>query len=310
MAISKKILVLSIVYFLAGGALLQAQTDSAQYCPMAVEGATWIIFDDEGFYSPVGYKGSYIIRIEGDSLYEDILYKKMWAANLIHEGTTRPENVTPPYIIDSLRLYGLVRDDTINRRFLGVVPKLDDSSNRKEVLIHDFGIKVGEEMLGVYKLDSVPLDSIIVDTFYGKIRQAQLPPRGDILTIEGIGTSNTGPLCQNPVLPLNSGFRAIIGYCIGSTEECGLDFTSYIITPTLNDKEGFEVYPNPVDRNGILRIDITSATPGIIQCIDSSGKFCFAKTMALGKNSIPLNSYPPGLYALYFQGAIKKVIVY
>ena len=162
-------LVLSVI---CATATLQAQTETLAYCPMAQEGATWVIYDDGGFYAPVGIPGSYVVRIEGDSLLGGRAYKKMWVANLDAKGASRPSEVIAPYTIDTLRFYGLVRDDTATRRFVGVVPEYDDPANQEEVLINDFGIGIGEPMLGVYKQDTVLLVGITERTVHGKARRA------------------------------------------------------------------------------------------------------------------------------------------
>lgn len=165
-----KILLIAILFIACLQVSILAQDTIIPYCPMAIEEATWVIFDNEGFYSPVGYNGSYVVRIEGDSLHDGNQYKKMWVANLVHELSARPEEVQPPYIIDSLKFFGLVRDDIENRRFLGIVPTYQDTNNMDEVLIHDFGIEVGEEMRGAYKFDTTALLDTVITVFrYEKI---------------------------------------------------------------------------------------------------------------------------------------------
>lgn len=303
--------IIIIVSFLITGHLsLRAQTDSVDYCPFAIEDATWVIYDNVGFYSPVGFRDSYVIKIKGDSLHNDILYKKMWVANWMHDNNLRPSEVRPPYLIDSLRFYGLVRDDVVNRRFLGIVPLFENENNDQEVLIHDFGIDIGEDMLGVYKFDTVALQNIVVDTFYGKVRLAHVPPRREVFTVEGIGTTHTGPLCQNPALALNEGYRALINYCIGSLEECGIQYstTSTSNTPD-RDRGDFSFYPNPVHTSTNLDVIVNGVPSGIITCFNSGGELVFAKSLTLGSNRLTFNHMPAGVYFLHFNGSVKKVIV-
>lgn len=310
-SLCKNIFVFVVWSMMLEGMSLRAQIDTVPYCPMAVEFATWIVFDDEGFYSPVGYNGSCIVRIEGDSLYRGQAYKKMWIANLIHDGFDRPEDIEPPYVYDALKLYGLVRDDSIKRRFLGVVPTYQDTNNRDEVLIHDFGIEVGQEMLGVYKFDTVMLDSIVIDTVYNKLRIAHVPPRNDVLTIEGIGTSNTGPLCQNPVIPVNAGFRSLIDYCVGSVEDCGLEITTSNSNVFYTDSNtSMKLYPNPLSVYDVLRVDISGDSSGVLICVNNKGELVFSRYVMPGTSNLQLGRISAGVYSLYFRGVVERLVIF
>jgi hypothetical protein len=298
-----------LAFLILSHAALQAQNDSIEYSPFAIEDATWVIFDDSGFYAPLGYD-SYVIKIKEDSLHNNILYKKMWVANWIHENTFMPWEITPPYIIDSLRFFGLVRDDVENRRFVGIIPLYGNENNDQEVLIHDFGISVGDYMLGAYKLDSVRLTDIVVDTFYGKVRLAHIPQRRELPTIEGIGTSNTGPLCQNPAGAINEGTRFVNSYCVGSLEECGIQLQTTSTSHASNDdRENFFFYPNPLPKNSDLEVVVDGVSSGVVTCFNSDGKYIFSKNLTLGSNRLTLNHMPSGVYFLHFNGSVKKVVV-
>lgn len=286
-----------------------AQSDSLEYCPMATDGSTWVIFDNEGFYSPIGYSGSYVVRIEGDSLHDNLMYKKMWVANLIHEFDARPSDIESPYEIDSLKLYGLVRDDSINRQFLGIVPTYQDYENQSEVLIHDFGIDIGQDMVGIHKWDTVSLNDIIIGTFFGKVRLAQVPTRTEMITIEGIGTVTTGPLCQNPTLAINSGYRSIIDYCVGSIEDCDLIYQTTSLNFISESDTNFEIYPNPILKGNSLIVDIKSASSGLLNFINVDGRISRTEIVFSGENVINLQNMQPGLYLLSYEGKLKKLII-
>ncbi|MEM6772648.1 MAG: hypothetical protein AAF597_18865, partial [Bacteroidota bacterium] len=178
---------LAAILLLLGSITLPAQADSTAYCPFAIENATWVVYDNVGFYTPVGYEDSYVVKIKGDSVHNNTTYKKMWVAHWLHD-FQRPSDATPPYQIDSLRFFGLVRDDLANQRFVGIIPYEGNENNEEEVVIHDFGITIGDPMVGVYKWDTVQLTDLRVDTIFSKPRLVHVPPRQEILTVAGIGT--------------------------------------------------------------------------------------------------------------------------
>jgi hypothetical protein len=280
--------------------------DTVAYSPMAIEGATWVIFDDEGFYSPPGYRSSYVIRISGDSIVNDHKYKKMYAANLLH-GHVHPDEVVPPYQIDSFSLLGLVRDDSTTRRFLGIMPDYLGQVKEEERLIHDFGMHSGALLLGIYKPDTLAVDNVDVDTIFGKVRRYQRSVNGRVF-FEGIGNTSMGPLCPNPALSLNMGYRRILSYCIGSETECEIDLLSNL--DILQDvSRTIEVYPNPSQSLSILSINRPTNRSEKVKLVTIDGKHVSEYNLVAEQAEIQLPELIPGHYILVSKRWRKVILV-
>ena len=72
--VPKKVAFSFVIYFAAClfVSTLKGQSDSTSYCPMAIEGASWVVFDNEGRYRPYTYD-SYVMRISSTHQFEKLL---------------------------------------------------------------------------------------------------------------------------------------------------------------------------------------------------------------------------------------------
>ena len=293
---------------LFSSALATAQSQTP-YAPFTIENATWVIFDNEGFYAPVGYDGSYVLRISGDSTVNGTTYKKLYAANFLHPEADFARDVSPPYTIDSFTLYGLVRDDTTARRFSGILPTYDNPGNTEEVLIHDFGTNIGEPMRGAFKQEEAPLTAVHVDTIYGRPRLTHLPPREDMPTYGGIGTAKTGPLCQNPTVAINAGERAIISYCIGSPADCELRRSTVNTATVRTPTEELHVFPNPVARTQLLEVRTSMTIGTAIRIHDARGRLALSTKTIGGLQQLDISKLSPGIYYLQVGRRVRRIVV-
>ena len=309
--IHKKMLASIVIYFAACLLIstLKGQSDSTSYCPMAVEGATWVFYDNTGFHYPIGYD-SYVLRISGDSLHDNKHYKVAHIANLSHDILSRPEEVVPPYSIDEFKFFGLVRDDTINRQFLGIIPIYDDSVNVNEVLIHDFGLSIGDTLAGAFQFTGTTLEEVRVIEFYGKNRNTHISARPDFIA-EGLGNIYLGPFCQTQDVFTQDGYRTLLDYCIGTVEECNLDFTTNVIQ-TEQHNSTVLIFPNPALSTQDL---IIKASPNIrsdhLSCYDMNGQLQFRYPLSSLQDNhrIKIGNLSPGLYIFKYGNVSKKVVI-
>ena len=241
-----------------------SQPLTAQYQPIAVEGAQWIVYEtfDEGFSGQSITHHNYFIR--GDTLLDGQNYKKVYLRYLSNEVTGGPQNLVPPYYVSTpATLAGLLRDSVAAREVYGVsyIEPVEDVLNvdcsYPERLLYDFKSAVGDTLQGCWHtstwtwngttyIESIIVDSIGTADWLGlDNRVFYLPEANPVYPrlIEGVGGDN-GPFTYTTA---DIGFvgwqyEVLVDYCIGTDVECGLEPTS---TQNAANPIGLYVYPNP-----------------------------------------------------------------
>ena len=241
-----------------------SQPLTAQYQPIAVEGAQWIVYEtfDEGFSGQSITHHNYFIR--GDTLLDGQNYKKVYLHYLSNEVTGGPQNLVPPYYVSTpATLAGLLRDSVAAREVYGVsyIEPVEDVLNvdcsYPERLLYDFKSAVGDTLQGCWHtstwtwngttyIESIIVDSIGTADWLGlDNRVFYLPEANPVYPrlIEGVGGDN-GPFTYTTA---DIGFvgwqyEVLVDYCIGTDVECGLEPTR---THNADTQYGLSVYPNP-----------------------------------------------------------------
>ena len=280
------------------GNLVLAQTSPIPYQPTAIEQATWVVFDDEGFYSPYGFSSSYVVRITGDSTVADIAYKKVYVSNLIHpiSGFIRPSDVTPPYQLDSFVFHGLIRDDELARSVYGRIP-FEDGVVSNDTLIHDYGAEIGDTLNGLFQFGYSTVEDVYTEEYFGEQRLIQQSSSSRIF-IEGIGTGQHGPFGHDPLF-LNVGFRALLSYCIGTEEECELELLNSV-RPVVREA-AFKLFPNPARSAFTVEFGNGAAPWTKIRIYDAMGRLLRQEAI-FHNQSIPIADLASGLYYVQLIG--------
>jgi hypothetical protein len=131
----KEIIILTI-------SLLIIRISIAQnYIQMAVPGSHWVVsFDDIETIQPVDGLWEYFAS--GDTTVNSVIYTKILKRNLVIKQEGPPFQSEGPY-----QLYGLIRDDTLNRKVYAVqYNNINGCPENEEYLIYDFSLSIGDTM--------------------------------------------------------------------------------------------------------------------------------------------------------------------
>ena len=274
------------------------------YQPLLVENAHWVV----AFYSidnpPWAPFQMYQYLISGDSVLNGNQYKKLYYRDL--------DDIDPEYIL-SEGLYGLMREDTLNRKVYAIT--FDGwglgCPDNEEFQLYDFDLEVGDTtdvclFLGYW--GPWIIDEIFFQTLFGKERKL-LAYYGDYM-IEGVGT-NFGLLeCgQFPKGNKPSGkgaYYELLNYCIGTDEECGYLWVG--IEESENPVK-LKVSPNPAKE--IVKFEfgnIQNLQQAQLRCYDVFGNLLYNETVVQGQKEVVLDisSWPSGMYVavVYSNGGV------
>ena len=273
---------------------------SAQYAPTAVEGANWVILDGNGLYGQDGnlYR-DYILSIRGDSIINDTAYKKLYIREYDFTGI-EPRDATPPYIIRPGRaLYALLRDDTLRRSVYGRVPEniFMESPLTADVLIHNYNAGVSDTITGYYFSSPMPIDSVFYEARFGQTFRIQQHLEGGPLDqfYEGLGMIGGGPLTYFSTTRYNDGNPLVVDYCIGSDEECAIDFVNSIST---TGQLLSSIYPSLVKSTIQLEFSSPLASPVGVWIINLEGQVLLHRKWEHAKHNLELDAsqLPSGNY--------------
>lgn len=270
----------------------------AQYEPMAVEGAHWIIFnkDDDGSYH-------HMLKVEGDTLVSGILYKKLYRREIQSDANSVQEFLPPHYYVGAASLVGLIRDDVSSKAVNGIylATPLGECNFNQEELLYNFSVPVGSNVEGcLNQSQGIPfaeIDSLKSEFMWGKNRVVQYISTG-YRFIEAIG-GNLGPFSTSSyTVP---GYEAeIVDYCIGSDFECGLEplgvDEAFIVRPT--------IYPNPTSKFVKIEFDVQYKGDIHLRLLDVTGRIINELTIdgiASQVISIPVDNSASGMYFLNIQ---------
>ncbi|PLX03639.1 MAG: hypothetical protein C0595_06360, partial [Marinilabiliales bacterium] len=94
--------------------LLLQHINAQEYNPTAVEGAHWVIcFDDNSTFEPVDGLWEYFAS--GDTIVNALTYKKILKRDLVVTQNGPPFEAEEEY-----ELFGLIRDDTLNKKVYAI----------------------------------------------------------------------------------------------------------------------------------------------------------------------------------------------
>ncbi|MCB9309705.1 MAG: T9SS type A sorting domain-containing protein [Lewinellaceae bacterium] len=215
------------------------------YTPLVKEGRYWIYnhYNHSSCFL-MGLHSTEVRYFSGDTLINSKSYKKLISSLATSQ--------LPPYEISSRKTLCWMREDTLQKKVFMVnfdenVFPCTDSSN--EILIWDFGLKVGDTLPDCLIQIFNPVDfgdakSFVLDSIHGKeFYCLGVPPGicGDLALwpvkfTEGFGMED-GPIYKR--------FGTFLtDYCEGTLEQCN------IISSTQNEMESNQVnitlFPNPV----------------------------------------------------------------
>jgi len=307
--------------------LLTSITINAQdYIPMAIEGAQWVIYkeheDPDGLppydYYPPFNDHYFGYRIEGDMTINDVDYKKVYRRDFTPLNPNTNDFVTGPFVITNEYLFGVIRDDIVNRKVYGIkfcnenyiYP--DWCNCDEEILMYDFDMNVNDYypnscLFDIAYGDNFYIGEIVYQNIVGEIRQVHriYDSLGDtnlLRMFEGMG-SNAGlfeGLCYFECNPKT--FLSL--YCVGTNNECLQDFLLDTNEQYLNNK--IKIYPNPTSE--ILNIDLKISLDYKVQIFNIYGKRVFNKQFFQSYISIDISNFTNGVYFVKINNKITNII--
>ena len=312
-------------FFLLVVALFQREV-VAQYQPLAVEGAQWIIYEtfDEGFSDQIISHHNYFIQ--GDTTLQGQLYKKVYFRYLDNSVIGGPQNLTPPFYTSTPAiLAGFVRDAIAEQKVYGIAlleptDVFFDDCIYSEALLYDFNLAVGDTLRGCWHTSSltfndttyiqnITVDSITNITWSGGNHLVyQLEDSGDLFQriIEGIGGDN-GPFTWTTADIAFTGAQQefLIDYCIGTDVACGLEPTRTTRPEAYPD---LQLYPNPAAAATQIVLTTPLSAEGILRVVDATGRTLQSASWPVGTAAymLDLTDYPPGFYTLTLQSAAGR----
>ncbi|MEP7263306.1 MAG: T9SS type A sorting domain-containing protein [Bacteroidota bacterium] len=289
---SKRLLLVLSICFLA-------LSSKAQYQPLVVDSALWIIqHETVGIPYPDSYFGYYILN---DTTVNSINYKKIYKVYLKDEAPNWPQ----PFKLDSLNLFGFIREDLKKVYAITFNTAVGCPAN-SEFLLYDFSYIVGDTTnlcLSYYQPSGI-VSNIIpsggVNTFYLNNSSQYTEQIGAPLGLfEGIGT---------PSGMYNTYFYQ---HCIGALANCNIS-TGY----KSNEIAHLEIFPNPSSGKITIRNFNTkgNAQFEILNCFGTSvfnGILPEVSSDDIQLN-LPLND---GVYFLVIKNLesydfVKKIIIF
>ncbi|WP_173021621.1 T9SS type A sorting domain-containing protein [Lewinella sp. W8] len=278
------------------------------YQPISSEGANWVIINYDG---PSDNR-SVIYSIRGDTLVDDIEYKKCYRRDYRPETYTSPGDLPYPYRAGPKSLFALVRDDTLTGEFFAkfVEPNLA-TRYPNDTLIHDYGANIGDTLRSALVREEATeivggYDSLQI---FGRNRLVQkVMSQRDIL-VSGIGDAFTisGPFTDEETgLIINSGIRALVDYCVGNDEECGIVPISTNNQHPMNWEVDISVSPNPVQTDLLIKTSKSSSRALTYTIVDVQGHRIFSSSTLVGTSQqlkVDMSALPTGSYFLSITGS-------
>jgi len=224
--------------------MLTQNINAQEYNPTAVEGVHWVIrLDDNSTFEPVDGLWEYFAS--GDTIVNGLSYKKILKRDLVITQNGPPFEAEEDY-----QLFGLIRDDTINKKVYAI--QLLENYNfcpvAEEYLLFDFSLNIGDTVNLCIHPDF--FDFVIQDISTSTVLgfTTRIFTSWESL-YEGMG-SNYG-LFEDMFAPFKKNKRYVYStflyyYC--REEPCNL----FVSTDYHMESKSVEVYPNPT--NSILNI--------------------------------------------------------
>jgi len=283
-------------FLLSISIILLQQVYAQEYNPTAVEGVHWVIrYDDNSTFEPVDGLWEYFAS--GDTIVNGLTYKKILKRDLVITQNGPPFEAEEDY-----QLFGLIRDDTINKKVYAI--QLLENYNfcpvAEEYLLFDFSLNIGDTVNLCIHPDF--FDFVIQDISTSTVLgfTTRIFTSWESL-YEGMG-SNYG-LFEDMFAPFKKNKRYVYStflyyYC--REEPCNL----FVSTDYHMESKSVEIYPNPT--NSVL--NITSENENKISRIsiyNSLGQ----KVLEINKsvNQIDLSNLKKGIYFIEFETDGKHI---
>lgn len=287
--------------------LFNGNTD-AQYEPMAIEGAHWVIFELSD-----NDPNHYAIVLKGDTVVNGIAYKKVYKHKLKSTATI-PSELLPPYSYNETSLIGGIRDDATQQKVYAIAFTdeswhFPDCDKFQEQLLYDFSLIAGNTLNGclhsVANYPPIVVDSLTTGFYWGKDRNILTTEMGAVL--EGFGTAS-GPFTSLYDIPAPGNPFQPVDYCIGDDLECGFNFVDN--TRDLVKENQCFVFPNPSSASQQIKIECPSNMDFPIQVIVFNPLGQIAKGFSIGQIhdtffAIELDGFQPGYYTLFLKSQKK-----
>jgi hypothetical protein len=278
------------------------------YQPMAIENAHWIIYN--GIYTEWDIHG-FVVR--GDTTIDNLMYKKLFYQDFAEGG------LEPPYTVEDEFLWGVIRDDTLDRKVYVIAfepydpeqPSIDYSYKcplYEEQLLYDFSAAIGDTIGQCLAFNNYStaepsgwiVDSIASEMIYGEERRTLYSYNGELVPAihEGIGSSMNGLLGGISIgLYLNinySGF-GLLSYCVGADIDCSIVSRNRDV---LFPENQFQLFPNPAHQEVQLNITSPMAEDLEFQVYNVFGQLVLKTGIPKNQTvqSISLMDLPKGLY--------------
>ena len=206
-------------------AALPGSRVNAQYIPMVIDSAHWVVLA-----TPLCASAGSVYSVNGDTIVNDTQYYKVYQRtyyklHCVEYPTPRP-TFEPPYRVGPPKIFALMREDTLAEK---VWAKMFFDENWQastvpgnDTLLYHFGLEVGDSLqsfltpYGPFVVDQI--DTVFL---FGKLRRRFLDTNYGDAIVEGIGGTVYGPFNLQGLV-LNDGEYRLLDYCVGSFQECGL----------------------------------------------------------------------------------------
>lgn len=297
----KKIRAIQFVWI--GFLLTLSKINAQEYQPMAIEGAHWIVGSD--LAGTLWLDAKYSFTIRGDTTVNEKKYKKVYQEFFEFNNSTKL--FTNRIIIS--RLYGLIRDDTSQRKVYAITGETfyNNCPKNEEYLLFDFSVKEGDT-LNWCSLDGLRFDSDSLsraDSIRFVKPSFSDTSRKTIYTVFGVSLHNDGTVVER-IIPIIEGFgyeiigpflegNFLIDYCIGTNIDCGLTTTTKEVSHSQ-----LKLFPNPTKDVLILEGNKKEfiLEGSILDIIDLTGKVVRREKIQDDQIIINVQEMVKGVYVL------------
>lgn len=291
-------------FFLFISFLLVGFSSFAQpYQPVAIENAHWFMFAHVDGYAPDHH--AFIVR--GDTLIGNADYKKLYYQDLANQTPFEP-----PYLKESEHLWGVVRDDSLQRKVYVIAFEPYnhgfDCPVGEEQLLFDFSVLPGDTTAQCLTEEEYPwiIDSTYVSYIYGENRKT-LYTEGGHFSInqpdeiyEGIGSRHGLLATPDHLISISVSYYHLDEYCIGSDDDCGvISEVGDVLAPGIE----VSVFPNPASSSVTLFHFTPLSQPVTWRLYDGFGRKVREKSLEAGDSraEVSLEALVSGIYYYLFE---------
>lgn len=278
--------------------IMAGVANAQEYIPLAVENAQWIVaFDDNS--TPIPYDALWEYRVMGDTVVNDFDYKKVYRRGLIVDYNYPVPPFTPE---EEFFLYGLVRDDQLDRKVYAVkyynTLGMNECPVDEEYLLYDFSLYMGDTFQNC--LTSMWEEYVITDIYqeeyYFDFETNIYLLDNWLLMFEGIGTEfglfeeifNTLKANETYVV------RTFLSYYCRNADSCELtvNIPEHEIPKTL-----FTIYPSPANNKITIQCGPSFSTEKEVAIVNLQGKTVLTQQIDIvAETQIDVRKLANGLY--------------